>query len=133
MAYRNPVHGNVVERSNDPEHRYWIGTFGVRVLDTIDSIPYNDGQSTLSRMADDKGKYTYVVCLQGTPFKNTSFEREEYLSLFCEHREDENYYFSPNKCHGYLNNGNTNNNNDDSDSDDGEQMAMYADMLNSKD
>ena len=132
MAYRNPVNGNIVERSSNLEHSYWIGTFGMYVQDTVDSVPYNDGISTLSRMADDKGRYTYVVCLQGTPFKHTPFERDEYLSIFCELREDGNYYFLPSKCHGYLNNGNTNNN-DDSDSDDGEQMAMYADMLNSKD
>jgi len=129
MAYRNPSHNNPVERSSDTCKQWWIGTFGVRVEDSIDSIPYNDGVSTLSRMSDDKGKYTYVVCVQGTPFKTSPFEREEYLELFCELINGE-YYFSSKKFYQYTH---QNDDNQYSDSDDGEQMAMYADMLNSKD
>jgi len=132
MAYRNPSHNNPVERSSDPCKQWWIGTFGVRVEDSVDSIPYNDGVSTLSRMSDDKGNYTYVVCVQGVSFKTSPFEREEYFELFCDLINGE-YYFSPKKFYLYTHRDEINQNNQDSDSDDGEQMAMYAEMLNSKD
>ena len=130
MAYRNPSHGNQVERSNDSRKQWWIGTFGIRVEDSVDSIPYNDGVSTLSRMADDKGNYTYVVCVQGVPFKSSAFEREEYFELFCDLKDGE-YYYSPKKTYAYINKDKQN---DDEDSDDdGERMAMYAEMINSND
>ena len=104
MAYRNPTHENAVERSNDPEHRWWIGTFGVRVCDTILSVPYNDGQSTLLRVKNDENKYIYNVCQQKNPYKNIPFEREEYFDIFCDLYEDTNYYFSLIKYQKYVDN-----------------------------
>ena len=97
MAYRNPMHGNSVERSSDPEHRCWIGTFGVRVSDKIEQIPYNDGQSLIMR-CDDK----YIVFRGKTQLRETSFERQEYLDLFCKLKADGEYYFSPIKFRTFV-------------------------------
>lgn len=102
MAYRNPSHGYPVERSSDIQKKWWIGTFGVRVEDSVKTIPYNDGVSTLSRMIDNKGNYIYDVYVQEKYFNSVPFEREEYFELFCELMNGE-YYYSPEKTYAYIN------------------------------